>query len=140
MLMLKHLRYAYDLAREHEFDSYLEYNLCAVIVRGGNVLSVGYNSQGWNPLSERYKVQRHACNIHAEINAIVSKRNKVRFDDAKIYVVRLKGDDRVGNAKPCDMCQHVLFNYGIKRAYFTVDEFPFVDSMKIVNPALTRKK
>jgi deoxycytidylate deaminase len=120
MLSLKHLRTAYDLARKHKFDPYLEYNLCAVIVRGGNVLSVGYNNQGWNPLSERYKVQRHACNIHAEIDAVISKRNKVDFNGAKIYIVRLKRDATVGNAKPCQMCENVLIAYGIKKAIYSI--------------------
>lgn len=136
--MLKHLRYAYEQAKDHEFDPYLEYNLCAVIVRGGNVLSVGFNRQGWNPLSEFYRVEKRACNIHAEIDAITSKRNRVRFEDSKIYIVRLKRNGSVGSAKPCEMCQHVLYNYGIKRAYYTIDDFPFMDSMKVVNPASVR--
>lgn len=133
--MTKHLRYAFDLIREHEFDPSLEYNLCAVIVRGGRILSVGYNSRGWNPLSEHYRTADHACNIHAEVAAIISKRKKIRFEGSKIYVVRIKSDGTVGNAKPCEMCQHVLFNYGVKRAFYTTDDFPFVDSFKVKNPA-----
>jgi deoxycytidylate deaminase len=86
-------------------------------------------------LTEHYRVKKHNCNIHAEIDAIASKRNRVRFEGAKIYIVRLKAGGAVGNAMPCEMCQHVLFNYGIKRAYYTTSEFPFVGSMKLKNPA-----
>lgn len=133
--MLRHLRYAYDLARNHQFDPSLEFNLCAVIVRGGRVLSTGFNSRGWNPLSEHYRMNDYACTIHAEVDAIMSGRKKIRFEGSKVYVVRVKSDGTVGNAKPCEMCQHVLFNYGIKRVYHTTDEFPYVGSFKLKNPA-----
>lgn len=133
--MLRHLRYAYDLARNHSFDPSLEYNLCAVIVKGGRVLSTGFNSRGWNPLSEHYRAKNYACTIHAEVNAILLKRKKIRFEGSKIYVVRVKSDGTVGNAKPCEMCERVLFNYGIKRVFHTTDEFPFVNSFKVRNLA-----
>jgi deoxycytidylate deaminase len=133
--MHKFLKLAYEHAKAHPYDPSLEYNLCAVIVRGGKVLSIGYNRRGWNGLSEFYKAQDHACTIHAEIDAIVSKRKKIRFEGAKVYVARVRADGTVGNAKPCEMCQHVLFNYGVKKAYFTIGEFPFIDSMRVVNPA-----
>ena len=77
----------------------------------------------------------YACTIHAEIDAIMSGRKKIRFEGSKIYVVRVKSDGTVGNAKPCEMCEHVLFNYGIKRVYHTTDEFPYVGSFKLKNPA-----
>lgn len=133
--MHKFLRAAFDLAKEHTFDPHLDYNHCAVIAKGGKILSVGYNYRGTNPLTEHYRTKEHTCTVHAEIDAIVSKRKKVRFEGAKVYVVRIKSDGNVAMSKPCEMCQHVLYNYGIKRAYFSTGEFPFVGKMKIDNPA-----
>lgn len=133
--MHKFLRAAFDLAKAHKYDKYLEHNHCAIIAKGGKILAVGYNYHGSNPLTEYYKVCEHTCTVHAEIDAIVSKRKKVRFEGAKVYVVRIKSDGSVAMSKPCEMCQHVLYNYGIKRAHFTTDEFPFVGKMKIDNPA-----
>lgn len=98
-------------------------------------MSIGFNHRGWNALSEFYKIQGHASTVHAEIDAILLKRKKLRFEGAKIYVARVRSDGTVGNAKPCEMCQHVLFNYGIKKAYFTTNAFPFIDVMRVVNPA-----
>jgi deoxycytidylate deaminase len=135
--MHKFLRLAYDLAKVYQFDDSLEYHHCAVIVRGGKILAVGYNHRGWNQLSEQYRVCDHTCTVHAEIAAILSKRKKVRFEGAKIYVVRLKRDGTVAMSKPCEMCQHVLYNYGIKRAYYSTDEFPYVAKMRVDNPAFT---
>lgn len=134
--MHKFLKLAYELAKAHPFDPTLEYNLCAVIVRGGKVLSVGYNSRGWNGLTEHYKIKDHTCTIHAEVDAIMGQRRKIRFEGAKVYVVRIKSDGTVGNAKPCEMCQHVLFNYGFKKAYYTTEEFPFIGCIRVKNPAL----
>jgi deoxycytidylate deaminase len=133
--MHKFLTAAYEFAKLHKFDDSLEYHHCAVIAKGGKILAVGYNYRGWNPLSEQYRTKEHTCTVHAEIAAVLSKRKKIRFEGAKIYVIRIKSDGNVAMSKPCEMCQHVLFNYGIKRAYFSVDNFPFVDKMKIDNPA-----
>lgn len=133
--MHKFLKLAFEEAKSHPYDRTLEYNLCAVIASGGKVMSIGFNHRGWNGLSEFYKVQGHASTVHAEIDAILLKRKKIRFEGAKIYVARVRSDGTVGNARPCEMCQHVLFNYGIKKAYFTTDTFPFIDVMRVVNPA-----
>lgn len=135
LTMHKFLRAAFDLAKNHTFDPFLEHNHCAIIAKGGKILSIGYNYHGSNPLTEYYKIKGHTCTVHAEIDAIVSKRKKVRFEGAKIYVVRVKSDGSVAMSKPCEMCQHILYNYGIKRAYYSTGEFPFVGKMKIDNPA-----
>lgn len=133
--MHKFLKLAFDLAKSHEFDKSMDYFHCAVIAKGGKVLSVGYNSRGYNPLVEQYKIQEHTCTIHAEIAAILAKRKKTRFEGSKIYVVRIRSNGTVAMSRPCQMCQHVLYNYGVRRAYFSTDEFPFVGRMKVDNPA-----
>lgn len=123
--MHRFLRLALSLAKNHQYDPSLEFNLCAVIVRGGKVLSVGYNHRYWNGLTEHYKTTDHCCTTHAEIDAILLKRKKVRFEGAKIYVLRLKANGTVGHAKPCEMCEKVLRAYGFKRMTYTIadDEY-----------------
>jgi len=123
--MHKFFKLAYEQAKAHPYVPSLEYNLCAVIVRGGKVLSIGFNRRGWNGLSEFYKAQDHACTIHAEIDAIVSKRKKIRFEGAKVYVARVRADGTVGNARPCPMCQAVLTAYGIKKALYTLSSVEY---------------
>lgn len=128
------MKLAYDLALAYPYDPSLDYRLCAVIVRGGRVLSTGYNQRTCNGLTQRYRVTDHCCTTHAEVDAIVSRRKKIRFEGAKIYIVRLRHDGSVGNAKPCAMCHRILYNYGIRKAFFTTTEFPCVDSMRIKSP------
>lgn len=137
--MHKFLQLAFDEARAHPFDPSMEYQLCAVIAKGGKVLSTGYNHRGWHGLSERYKSTAHLSTIHAEVDAILLGRKKIRFEGAKIFIVRIRTDGSVGLAKPCKMCQQVLLSYGIKKAYYTTEEFPFFDSMRIVKLPLVVK-
>jgi len=52
--MHKHLKTAAKLAYDHEFDEGLEYFLCAIIVKGGNILSVGFNKKSTNAFVEHF--------------------------------------------------------------------------------------
>lgn len=133
--MHKFLTLAYEQAKLHPYDPSLEYNLCAVIVRGGKVLSIGFNRRGWNGLSEHYRTKEHVCTVHAEVDAILQKRRKVRFEGAKVYVARIRTDGSVGNAHPCEMCQDVLFHYGVKKAHYTTEEPPYGNSFRVVKPS-----
>lgn len=135
--MHKFLKLACENAKSHQYDPSLEYNLCAVIVKGGKVLSTGFNSRGWNGLTEHYKVTDHCATVHAEIAAILLNRKKIRFEGAKVYVARIKSNGTVGNAMPCEMCRKVLSSYGVKRAFFTIEDSPFMDSIRVKIPDVT---
>jgi tRNA(Arg) A34 adenosine deaminase TadA len=117
---------AIDYARDHKYDSTLAACVCAVIFSGGRVISVGYNAKGRDSaLQRRYRVNPHCCSIHAEVAAVLNVRRKIDLTGAKIVVVRRFRDDspgkpRLGMARPCPMCQAVLYSYGIKRAVYTI--------------------
>ena len=140
--MNKYLRMAMSFACENKYDDALEYHLCAVIVRGGSVVSVGYNKKGTNSFVEHYgdlaKGERDWClSTHAEMDAVLKARGKIDLRGCKIYVARRrKIDQACAMARPCEICRHVLYNYGIRRAYYTISETDF-GQMKIVNPAST---
>lgn len=140
--MQKFFRIALQQANDHDYGN-LEYNLCAVIVRGGSVISVGFNKRNTNGFVEHYtdlaKGQRDWCmSTHAEMDAVLQARAKTDLRGCKIYVLRKHIDTEnygvFGMAKPCEICQHVLYNYGIRRAYYTIDDNSF-GVMKITNPA-----
>lgn len=61
--------------------------------------------------------------IHAEFAAImdsVSRDGKESIRGASIYVHRLKLDHSSGLAKPCEWCQKMLVQAGIKNIYWSV--------------------
>jgi len=137
--MLKYLKSAEKLALEHEYDELLGYYLCALIVKGGNILSVGFNKKSTNGFVEHFadlvRGERDYClSTHAEMDAVLRARGKLDLRGTKIYVVRIKPSGGLGMAKPCEICEHVLFNYGIRRAYYSINDNEY-GVMKVVNPA-----
>lgn len=145
LCMNKYLRMALAFASEYLYDHDLEQHLCAIIVRGGSIISVGYNKRNTNTFVEYYgdlaKGERDWClSTHAEMDAVLKARGKTDLRGCKIYVARRKKiDNSYGMARPCEICQHVLYNYGIRRAYYTISNTDF-GQMKIVNPAIAYNK
>lgn len=125
--MHKFLKLAESFGREHTFDQGLEYNLCAVIVKSGKPISVGYNNRATNQFVEHYanlaRGKRDYClSTHAEMDAVLKARNSTDLRGCKIYVARLLKLGGVANSRPCPICEQVLFNYGIKRAFYTLSD------------------
>jgi deoxycytidylate deaminase len=116
----------------HVYEPSIEHKVCAVIVRGGAILSVGFNQRKTNAFVEYYtdKVRGHGrgyyMSTHAEQNAILSIRKKVDLTGSTIYVARLRSlaskYGKVGLSRPCNICQKVLLSYGIKKAYYTITD------------------
>jgi deoxycytidylate deaminase len=137
--MSKFLKYAERCALDHQFDDCLEYYLCAVLVKGGNILSIGYNKRATNGFVEHFAdvargMRDYCLSTHAEMDAVLKVRGKTDLRGSKIYVVRIKPSGGLGLAKPCEICQHVLYNYGIKRAFYSVDNDEY-GVLKVRNPA-----
>ncbi len=139
--MHKFLKMAMDFCCHHEYDPKMEYHLCAIVIKGGSVLSVGYNKHTTNSFVEHYSsltrgFNRDFClSTHAEQSAILRVRGKIDLQGCDIYVVRRKWkESHYGIGRPCETCQHVLYNYGIKRAFYSIDDNRY-GIMKINNPA-----
>lgn len=123
--MHKFLKSAINLANAYEFDERLGYTHCAIIVRGGAILSVGYNGLNTNGFVDYLRSfgnnDRPFSNKHAEVSAILSARNKIDLRGSKLYVVRVKPTG-IGLSRPCLSCCQAARQYGIRRIVFTVDE------------------
>jgi len=141
--MNPHLETALSFARHFKHDPKLPAILTAMIVSGGRVLSVGFNRRtpSGNGLQEYYKTNPFCNSIHAEVDAVLSARKKIDLRGSKMYIVRRQRGDCAENpkivlAKPCEMCQAVLFSYGIKRATYTVSNNEY-GILKITDPRLS---
>ena len=138
--MHKYLKMATSYANSHSYHSNIDYHLSAVIVKGGKPISVGYNKHNTNAFVEHYTDiargnGRDFClSTHAEMDAVLKIRGKIDLRGTKIFVSRIKKIGGVGMARPCHICQHVLYNYGIRKAYYTIDDNTF-GVMRIINPA-----
>lgn len=125
--MHKHLQTAMALSESNTYDSTLDYHLAAIVVRGGSIISAGYNKANTNGFVEHYadrvKGKRNFCmSTHAEMDAVLRARSKTDLSGCKIFVARKRLlDGEPGMARPCAICEEVLRSYGIKRAFYTID-------------------
>lgn len=115
----KDLRYL-SLASSLAFDnSKCRRKHAAVIVKGGSVLSTGFNKDKNHPtiVSEEH-IKTH-CSTHAEIDAL----NRVgSADGATMYIARVSRSGATRNSRPCTRCYEAITRAGIKKIIYTIEE------------------
>lgn len=82
--------------------SHPEHRLIAVIIKGGNVISTGWNYS----------------HIHAEHTAI-NRAWRSNIKGTTMVVLRLKKSGGLGMAKPCKKCEQKIVAAGIKNVVYT---------------------
>lgn len=99
-------------------SSFARARIGAVIVKGGRVLSTGYNELRYSKRNGR-----PWASVHAEEMAIVKllkQPNGLKIlAGSVLYVSRIKKDGNVAEAKPCLECQELIDAVGIKRVVHT---------------------
>jgi deoxycytidylate deaminase len=119
-MLHRFLEMAKRFAAHHQYERNMEYRLCAVLVKGGKSISVGYNKRTRSELMRRFAIRDHQT-VHAEVDAVLQVRRKIDLTGCKIYVVRLLKNGNTAIARPCGTCQEVLKAYGIKTMVYTTD-------------------
>lgn len=101
------------MANSLAFKSNFRTKMSAVIVKGGNILSVGHNS-----IPEKTDPKNHfGCSLHAEMDALQSCR--ADMTGAKMYVYRfLRKDGTLASSEPCDLCKAKLKDSGISTVIY----------------------
>jgi hypothetical protein len=92
--MNKHLQYAINKAKAHEYEPSMEHHVCAVVVRGGSILSVGFNQRKTNAFVELYKdyssdIQNQVRHYHL-MNGGISRFEKIRYFQEKLFIRIIK--------------------------------------------------
>lgn len=88
----------------------------AVVVKNGNIVSVGHNKMVNHPniLGEFTK---NKASLHAEVAAL---RNVKNPQGCTIFVSRVMKSGEVGLSKPCPECQEYIDSVGVKKVIYTV--------------------
>jgi deoxycytidylate deaminase len=92
-----------------------KHKLGAVIVKGGRVLSTGYNEV-------RYSKYTRYSTVHAEEAAIIKlldKRKLTQLVGADLFVTRICPSGNPGLARPCDRCMGLIKSVGIKHIHYS---------------------
>lgn len=104
--------------------------LAAAIIYKNKIISIGVNSMKSSPLQAKYATNKDlSIYLHAEISAIKNALRQIDVEDFKkvsLYVCRVKYDILsnsivYGLAKPCSGCMRAIFEFDIKKVYYTLE-------------------
>ena len=112
----------FDLAKRAALEStYGKLRHGAVIVKGGSVVSFGFNKDKHSSFGRRFRHYDlgHATQ-HAEISAVLGLPRSAT-QGADVYVVRVNNFSQWRMSKPCPMCEEALRFVGVKRVFYTLD-------------------
>lgn len=104
----------FDMARRLSKKSDYFHQLGAVIVKKNDVLGFGYNK----PHKTHPRSNNRFKTIHAELDAIIGL-SKDDLYGATIYVYREHANGSPANSKPCQYCQMLIKEAGIKKVCYT---------------------
>jgi deoxycytidylate deaminase len=120
----KRVQRYFELARRMAKEStYGKLRHGAVLVKGGSVVSVGFNKGCYCAFGQRFRDFHnfgHATQ-HAEISAILGVPEK-STRGASLFVVRINNYDKFRMSKPCCMCHQVLDFVGVRKVFYTTGE------------------
>jgi len=108
-----------DLAARAARQSSDEFPTGAILIRGKNIVSTGWN-QGSKTHPTQFKMypNRPGTGLHAEIHTLQGLR-PYDVQGADLYICRLKATGAYGLSKPCDECLAILKSYMIRRVFFS---------------------
>jgi len=118
----------FELARNVSKYSNHKYQIGCVLINH-KPLSVGFNktkthTKYANPETSIRKA------VHAEVIAILNS-GKESIRNGTAYIYRETKDGNPALARPCKDCMERLENFGIKRIFYTTEEYPYYREERI---------
>ncbi len=115
----KYFNYAHQAALK---SSYGKIRHGAVLVKGGSVLSYGFNKDKFSSFAKKFRCEHMGpATSHAEIDCLLGIPRK-KTVGATIYVVRINQDGQLRLSKPCPMCHAALKHCGIKKVVYSTND------------------
>jgi len=94
------------------------YRIGACLMLGDRVLQVRHNSYKTHPYLAALTKYPH---LHAESYCVLAQ-GITECQDTTMYVVRTLKDGTLANAKPCEVCQKIMLDVGVRLCYYTQDQ------------------
>lgn len=123
--MHKFLKYAVAEANKSTFRQ----QVGAVLYDKNKIISLGHNTPQRSVKHMLKKYQKWPNSIHAEVAAILAAKTCCK--DMEILVVRINSKNQLSYSRPCDHCMMYIQYVGIKRVYYSINEYPYIECMKI---------
>ncbi len=103
---------ALELARNKERD--VMFQLCAIVVFGKSIISVGFNT----PKTHTISIDTNMQQLHAEMSAIIQVPYR-DLNGCDLIVARATRGGKPGMAKPCRHCEALISKCNPRRVYYT---------------------
>lgn len=104
--------------------------IVSAVVYKNRIYGLGHNSYKTHPKAKEFHNQLNKECLHAEMMACFYARYNLGEENLKkatIYVVRAKKDGSLGLAKPCQACDSMIRDLGIKKIIYSKDNENFVE-------------
>ena len=113
----------FETARIVAMSSEYKFRHGAILVRGPSIIKISANkSRAVNIFNDYHKNNR--ASLHAEIGCILNLRKEVTRG-CDIYVCRILANNLFACSDPCEMCQTICAEMGIRKIFYTVEENVF---------------
>jgi deoxycytidylate deaminase len=111
-----------------EMADYKKYQIGCVATYKHKIISSGYNTTVTNPLQKRYNQLRFsgdstAHSKHAEVDCLLPLLNRkdIDFGRVSLYLYREHKSGEPACARPCQSCQALIKELGIRNIYYSND-------------------
>jgi deoxycytidylate deaminase len=101
----------------------------SVIFNKSSYISSGFNNPERAIKHHLPKFRKFYNSVHAEVHAIINARKDLK--GSSILVVRINKKNQFLLAKPCIYCQSYIEFVGIKKCFYSIPNYPYIEMMKI---------
>jgi deoxycytidylate deaminase len=114
---------AYNEAQKSDYQQ----RLGSVCCNKRKVLSTGYNQIRYCGRGNKYA--KFEETLHAERDCL-RKLDKEIVKGKTLFILRVKKNNDLALAKPCDQCMWMIRELGIREVIYTVPEYPYYERIK----------
>ena len=101
----------------------------AVIFNKSKFISCGHNYTCRSISSHLPKFRHWNTSLHAEVIAVINA--KTNLNGCSILVVRVNNQGELRFAKPCVKCMEYIKYVGIRKVYYSLSHYPYIEMIKI---------
>lgn len=101
----------------------------AIIFDKSKIISKGYNNPHRHVRNLKVKYQKWMNSIHADVAAIIAAKTDLK--NLSMLVVRVNKSNQLRLSKPCKYCIMYMEYVGIKKVYYSINEYPYIEEMHL---------
>lgn len=98
-----------------------------VIFDKKKIISYGHNTCQRSAKKLHPKFQRYPFSVHAEVDAILKAKTDLKGMSA--LVIRINNKNQFRLSKPCKNCLKYLYYVGIKKIFYSVNNYPYIEQL-----------